>query len=61
MTFTDYIHTSTNNVWRHTDEMHKDNPIMIAFQESENPEDLGFTYICNYSEILQRIHDANEE
>jgi hypothetical protein len=55
----EYLHVSSNNIYYINRIINQEE--YDEFQESENPEDLGFTYICNYSEILQRIHDANEE
>lgn len=44
MSKTEYLHITTNMVWTHPQEMKDDNYILIQFQQSQDPTELGFTF-----------------
>lgn len=59
MSKTEYLHNLTNKVWSHPEEMQDDNPIIIEFQQSENPSELGFTYERDFIPIQETLDADN--
>lgn len=50
MIYVEYLHLKTNKVYSHSEEFTTDTEMYWNFQQSNQPEDLGFTYERDFRE-----------
>jgi hypothetical protein len=59
MSKTEYLHIANNKVYSHPEEMKDDNPIIIQFQQSQDPTELGFFYERDFILIQETLDTDN--